>query len=258
MQPSDLNALAARLREWAADIARTNDQLRELIGNEAAERSVERVDRHVADLTAAADALAALAAPPTATAKLTTTPSGNTMFRLGSVTTAPSVAEAREALEQAISAVADAQENYDYNDPEEASADRAAAKADCEIAIDRYASAVRAEAAPPLSQSAGEALESLWDDIQHYASVRELARGSALYVDPNAIENAVDDVDAALDRYAAAVRADVPKEVREAAVAFAALADEMERVGVRDGFQIYGHTVRLADLRAAARHGGAT
>ncbi|MFN9574965.1 MAG: hypothetical protein ACK6AH_00185, partial [Gemmatimonadota bacterium] len=54
-----------------------------------------------ADLTAAADALAALAAPsmsvakPGVTAKFTATPSGNTMIRLGSVTPAPSVAEAR-------------------------------------------------------------------------------------------------------------------------------------------------------------------
>jgi hypothetical protein len=97
--------------------------------------TVARARLIAADLTAAADALAALAAP------------------------SPSVAEARFWLEQAIGAVADAQENADYNDPEEASADLAAAKADCAIAIDAYAAAIRADVPPEVREAAGRVME---------------------------------------------------------------------------------------------------
>ncbi|MFN9578094.1 MAG: hypothetical protein ACK6AH_16325, partial [Gemmatimonadota bacterium] len=81
MPTPDTAALAARLMEAAS--ART-------VGYHEDFALVKK-----ADLTAAADALAALAAPsmsvakPGVTAKFTATPSGNTMIRLGSVTPAP-------------------------------------------------------------------------------------------------------------------------------------------------------------------------
>jgi len=154
-----------------------------------------------ADLTAAADALAALAAPsmsvakPGVTAKFTATPSGNTMIRLGSVTPAPSVAEAREAVEDSV-----------------------------------------------LEYGSVRSTEPHARSRQYEASVTDARRA----------------VEAALDALIAAVRADVPTEVREAAgrvMEFVSLAGVIIR-----GVRVNDRAVDLQpdDLRALARHGGAT
>jgi len=154
-----------------------------------------------ADLTAAADALAALAAPsmsvakPGVTAKFTATPSGNTMIRLGSVTPAPSVAEAREAVEDSV-----------------------------------------------LEYGSVRSTEPHARSRQYEASVKDARRA----------------VEAALDALIAAVRADVPTEVREAAgrvMEFVSLAGVIIR-----GVRVNDRAVYLQpdDLRALARHGGAT
>jgi len=59
------------------------------------------------------------------------------------------------------------------------------------------------------------------------------------------------------DALIAAVRADVPKDVREAAVAVNDVATDMERQGLELFVTVYGNALRRKHLRALARHGGA-
>ena len=103
------------------------------------------------DLTAAADALAALAAPsmsvakPGVTAKFTATPSGNTMIRLGSVTPAPSVAEAREAVEDSVLEYGSVRSTEPHARSRQYEASVKDARRAVEAALDALIAAVRAD-----------------------------------------------------------------------------------------------------------------
>jgi len=184
----------------------------------------------------AADALAALSGNPTpqttgasstdnapsVSAKLTATPSGNTMFRLGSVTTAPDVAAFVRGAEWAAQRYTATGEQDFY-----AIAERAA----------------RGEHVPPSAPapSVAEAREGVHDAVFATNDVNDLP--------------AV--LDRALDRYAAAIRA-VPKEVREIATRVARETDgerDDVTVAVLDEMGRVNPIARVRDLRALARHG---
>jgi len=204
----DTAALAARLMEAAS--ART-------VGYHEDFALVKK-----ADLTAAADALAALAAPSTVTAKLTATPSGNTTIRLGSVTTARDVAAFVRGAEWAAQRYTATGEQDFY-----AIAERAA----------------RGEHVPPTGPA---------------PSVAEARQAFLRALQSDLLGQSVNTADAAFDALLAAIRADVPPEVREIATRVARETDgerDDVTVAVLDEMGRVGPIARVRDLRALARHG---